>query len=606
MNKLRQHRTAALTALTYVLVYGLVLLLIVSALEYRQKGPVLSEIVHLDTVSVSVDSGPWETLSLPHTFQDLAPQTPVTIRATIRPDYDDCVYLKTVYAPAKLYLDGHLAYALGQPDSYPAYFADPPAEIRLAETHGSGEDMDLQVDFTSPDSRNPLVLLPLMVGSSKEIIFHCASQQAAPMILAMVQIIVGCVLLIVSLFLMLLHSRGQVFFWLGLFSKFSGIWFLCDNNFSVFCFRNDSLLYLLAFTGCFSFLIPLLRFLRLLGNCRDSKLLTVLEFLSAAAAITAMVLQFTGVVDFSRSMQFFRLWIPLVLLLAAAVVASRALRKNVYAGRLLLPMVILTGSALPEMYSPSIHLASSTFPPFQIGACLFLFLITIIAGLGLKDSIELKKKADLLEQEKHILSIQTQEHRTRSLLLAQNEQELSRQRHDLRHQLAAIQELSGENQDLQAYLETLIRKIPRAAETYCENRVVNAILSHFAARCQQEGVHLTTRLTVPETGSQDRDSDLCVIFANLLENAVEACGRMETGEKYIHLSSILQGEMLTIAMENSFSGSVNRVGGRFRSSKREDYGIGLSSIQAIAEAAHGSADFQPHGGMFHSTVFLRL
>ena len=102
MNKLRQHRTAALTALTYFLVYGLVLLLIVSALEYRQKGPAFSEILHLDTVSASVDGGPWETLSLPHTFQELAPQTTVTIRATIRPDYDDCVYLKTVYAPAKL------------------------------------------------------------------------------------------------------------------------------------------------------------------------------------------------------------------------------------------------------------------------------------------------------------------------------------------------------------------------------------------------------------------------------------------------------------------------------------------------------------------------
>ena len=606
MKLIRTKYSAVTTALIYMLLYSLILLMIVSVMAYRQKDPQRSDITYLDAVSVSVDGGPWQELTLPHTFHGLAPRTPVTLRATIHPHYDDCIYLRSVYAPAKLYLDSQLISTLGQPGSYPRYFADPPTEVRLVETHSIGTPMELQVEFASPVSRDDLELSPLMVGSSKDIIFDLGSRLTAPMVLAMVQIIVGCVLLIVSLFLILINSKGQVFFWLGLFSKFSGIWFLCENSFSILCFKNDSLLYILSFVGFFSFLIPLLRFIRIVSDCKDSPVLAVLEFLSAGAAITAIALQFAGVLPLHNSVFFFRFWIPLSLVITTVVVAGRAHRGNPYARQLLLPIVILTGASLLELLNRQFQFTGIFSSLFQFGMFLFLFLITFIAGLGFKDSLELKKKSDLLEQEKHILQIQTQEQRSHSLLLAKNEQELSRQRHDLRHHLAAIQELSGDNRELQDYLASLIQKIPQAARSYCENRVVNAILCHYAALCEQEGIALHTQLMVPETGSQDTDSDLCVIFANLLENAVEACQRMESGEKYIHLSSNVQYQMIAIAMENSFNGQVSQIGGRFRSSKRDAYGTGLSSVRSIAEAADGSADFQPHGGMFHSRIILRL
>ena len=97
-----------------------------------------------------------------------------------------------------------------------------------------------------------------------------------------------------------------------------------------------------------------------------------------------------------------------------------------------------------------------------------------------------------------------------------------------------------------------------------------------------------------------------MIFGNLLENAVEACGRMETGDKFIHLESQLKNGLLVVAMENSYNGKFQKEGARFLSSKRREYGIGLASVQSVAREHGGEAQFDGNGKVFSSRLYLRL
>ena len=81
---------------------------------------------------------------------------------------------------------------------------------------------------------------------------------------------------------------------------------------------------------------------------------------------------------------------------------------------------------------------------------------------------------------------------------------------------------------------------------------------------------------------------------------------MTQGERFIRIRCALRGQMLTITMDNSFDGRVSMYAGRFRSAKRNDYGIGLTSIEAIAEEHHGAARFRAEGTVFQSSVYLNL
>jgi hypothetical protein len=63
---------------------------------------------------------------------------------------------------------------------------------------------------------------------------------------------------------------------------------------------------------------------------------------------------------------------------------------------------------------------------------------------------------------------------------------------------------------------------------------------------------------------------------------------------------------LVIRMENSYSGRLRRWGRFYLSGKRDEVGIGLTSIASIADAAGGNASFYPEGDVFVSDVYLTL
>lgn len=230
--------------------------------------------------------------------------------------------------------------------------------------------------------------------------------------------------------------------------------------------------------------------------------------------------------------------------------------------------------------------------------------------------------------------------------LSKNIEQTKAARHDLRHQLAVIRSYNenGEQSKLAHYLDTLISEIPdgQGAE-YCENMAVNAIVSHYAALARQNGVELSVKLTVPESGEKISDTSLCVIFGNLLENAIEGCGRVGDGmtdgtdemdktdktadgtdktadgmdgtdktadvsesKGFIRLYSRLQYNTLTITMDNSFDGNAFTREGRFLSRKHGDFGIGTASITAVAEKHGGGAEFETDGMVFKSSVYVRV
>ena len=241
-----------------------------------------------------------------------------------------------------------------------------------------------------------------------------------------------------------------------------------------------------------------------------------------------------------------------------------------------------------------------------------LLICVMVTYYVLLQSLESLRRQVALEQQlmfdKELLEIQTSEQSKRGQLLMETAEQTRQMRHDLRHHLTAIQAMAGdENPRLAAYLSKLIQDIPAAPRNYCENPTVNAVVSHYATRCKREGIAFTARLTVPAQNENLDDRALCVVFANLLENGVEACGRMTGGEKFIRMNSSLEYGILTITMDNSFDGQARQEDGKFLSSKRASApGVGLSSIRAVAKAHQGDARFEAKGTTFLSSVYCRL
>ena len=179
--------------------------------------------------------------------------------------------------------------------------------------------------------------------------------------------------------------------------------------------------------------------------------------------------------------------------------------------------------------------------------------------------------------------------------------------HDLRHHLntvlGLIHQQNGEKAE-KYIAELLGNRLSIGDILHCDNDAVNAILGYYANICKLEGIDFAIATMVPEDLKIDQ-TDLCVVFGNILENALEACRRVTAGQRFIKLSSQVIGNKLYIAVDNCFSGEIRLKDGVFLSQKRdEESGIGIVSVTAIARKYDGDASFEAADQLFRVAVVL--
>jgi sensor histidine kinase regulating citrate/malate metabolism len=165
---------------------------------------------------------------------------------------------------------------------------------------------------------------------------------------------------------------------------------------------------------------------------------------------------------------------------------------------------------------------------------------------------------------------------------------------------------TGETERLAEYVSEYRVSLPADTEIeFCGNYAVNSIVRYYADIAKNEGVKVDVRLNIAENTGVN-DSDLCIVFGNCIENAIEACRKIKDGEKFIKINAGLTGKMFTVTVDNSFDGTVKEANGVFMSRKHEGEGIGISSVKAIARKYNGESRFGVSGEVFKASVMLKV
>ncbi|MCI8514025.1 MAG: GHKL domain-containing protein [Lachnospiraceae bacterium] len=167
-------------------------------------------------------------------------------------------------------------------------------------------------------------------------------------------------------------------------------------------------------------------------------------------------------------------------------------------------------------------------------------------------------------------------------------------RHDIKNHLLVLSGLlnGGKSEEAGMYL----RKLETASDSLsfpCRtgNPVVDILLSEKLGLAKANGIAAEVSLILSDLRGVD-DFDLCVIFANALDNAVRAC-RFAGERKWIRITERRQGDFYVLGFENSCS--------------EEDLpreGTGLSNIRTVAEKYHGAILTGKEGRRFSLDVLL--
>lgn len=185
------------------------------------------------------------------------------------------------------------------------------------------------------------------------------------------------------------------------------------------------------------------------------------------------------------------------------------------------------------------------------------------------------------------LQVQGYENLTRSIETARAA------RHDLRHHMNVIREYAdkGDTAELVRYINEYMNSQPLDnIPDWCENRAVNALLKHYLAQGSEAGAQLDVKLDLPARAGVT-DTDLCVVFGNVFENAATSIRAMNGG--YIRARCENGVADIVLIVENSTGDN----------EPRKD-GLGLKNVEAIAKKYGGSARFEKSGGVYHSKIIL--
>ena len=181
-------------------------------------------------------------------------------------------------------------------------------------------------------------------------------------------------------------------------------------------------------------------------------------------------------------------------------------------------------------------------------------------------------------------------------------------KHDVRHHaLLSLEYLrGGKLPELEAYLEQYCNSLNNTQTiVYCQNYEVNSLLNYFVQQARQYGVTVDVQVQFPQDIALT-ETTLAVLLSNLLENAVDACKEIESGEKKISVRGKVSDGFVYFDIANNYTGVLHQTRkGDFLTTKEDGTGLGLRSVSHLVKLHKGVLEVDTKDNIFRVSVMLR-
>lgn len=185
------------------------------------------------------------------------------------------------------------------------------------------------------------------------------------------------------------------------------------------------------------------------------------------------------------------------------------------------------------------------------------------------------------------------------------------QTHDMKHHLLILREYGQEKQwdSLMSYLNELSDDILVSQKAmWTQVGILDTLLEQKKAKAESKGIEF--RIRADRIGELPfSDMEISTLFSNLLDNAIEACEKIQDDRRWIQLNIMRKSGMLYITISNSIKGRPLEKEGKLITNKQNHqlHGYGIKSVQKIVRKYEGDFSYQIRESEFIVTItFWRL
>ncbi len=178
--------------------------------------------------------------------------------------------------------------------------------------------------------------------------------------------------------------------------------------------------------------------------------------------------------------------------------------------------------------------------------------------------------------------------------------------HDLKHQIAGLRaEMSDEER--KKWIDSLEQELESySPELETGNSVLDTLIAGKMMNCRANNIKITC---VADGDILDfmHVADICTIFGNALDNAIESVTMIEDPEKrLIHLAISQKRNFILIQINNYCENNITMKNGYPVTTKADkgNHGFGLKSIRYTVEKYHGSLNFDLNDNWFELKILI--
>lgn len=237
---------------------------------------------------------------------------------------------------------------------------------------------------------------------------------------------------------------------------------------------------------------------------------------------------------------------------------------------------------------------------FAVMACCTLVVVTLMQIVVLSRNAYIKKSNDMYK-EHMALQKQHYEH-----MLLQYE-ELRKFRHDVKNHMLALNSMctSEDNSQIKKYLSQLTNEVSsKKPVEYTGNRELDAVIAPFVLEAESKNIKVQFKGRVSDNVAIDM-FDMCTIISNLLNNAIEACEKIQEDKRIIEFEIAGYNSQIFISVSNSYDmESIINQKQKFITTKedKQNHGIGLENVRRTVKKYDGDMRISQENERFIVTI----
>ena len=189
----------------------------------------------------------------------------------------------------------------------------------------------------------------------------------------------------------------------------------------------------------------------------------------------------------------------------------------------------------------------------------------------------------------------------------ENNENASMIKHDLKNQIQIAYAMKNKNDNFVNILEDIDAELDKVnTNIYSKNEILNTVLLLKKIEAKKFDINMVYKIDKSISLDSMKDSDVCKLFSNLLDNSIEASKK--TDDKKVLLKLCKRNDYIVLICENTYKEELrkNILGFLTTKENKKEHGYGIKIIKSISDKYGGEMNIQAKNGLFKVIIVFNI